>query len=138
MRLIIIILLFATKIYGQKPDGNKQWLFNDSAWVKENFFTSKAKFISIEKTQLLPCGYLYDWTIAKFKIVSVDNKNIKVNKTYTFYVPCSANINEIKFSKGKTYALTGLIKFPDNDSTLSKLNSFKDGHPDWLRLDKIE
>lgn len=138
MRLTLIILLFTIKIHGQKGDDKNQWLFNDSAWVKENFFKCQAKFISIEKTKLLPCGYIYDWTTAKFRIISVDNKNIKANRTYTFYVPCSANINDMKFVKGKIYSLTGLIKFPETDSTLSKLNNFKDGHPDWLRLDKID
>lgn len=133
--LIILAILFTGNLFAQNKAKVSESLFTDSTWIKSNTFNCKAKLISIEKTSLLACGYLRDWTTAQFKILTVNNKNIKINKTYTFYIPCSSGLNDVKAKKGETYSVFGIIKFPEIDS-LS--NSFKDGHPEWLWLNTIK
>jgi hypothetical protein len=137
MRPLIIILIFVSANLFCQTKTDKPYFLTDTVYTKQNLVHCKAEFISIEHFPVGPCGFFNDWTIGEFKIISVDNKNIEVGKTYTFYIPCGAVNNNDKPIKGKIYSLAALIKFPENDSALSYLNSFKKDHPDRLYLGRM-
>jgi hypothetical protein len=129
--ILFSFLILTISLTGQ-TNAHQPSILNDTLWAKANFFKAQAKFISIEKYPLLPCGYIRDHTLAQFKIISTNNSIVNLNTSYTFYVSC--NTFQTEPIKNEVFSVEGILKFNENDSLLKNANSFKGDDPNRIYL----